>query len=114
MSDYYINELDRLPTLRMEVSDSLGVIDLTDATGTLWYRLKSRVSGSGVTQRSITILTPTGGIAEAQWTSGELPRGVFYWQAQFVLSNGKNVTFPQGTYNTFSVVRNLLSSTDST
>ncbi len=106
MSQFYIKHNDRLPSLRAELSDSQGLIDLTSGVVTFYYRLKSRASG--VNSGSAVVINAASGITEFQWGASNVANpGVYYgeWRVQF--SGAKESTFPNDSMFMFELGKRL-------
>ena len=106
MSDISLKVSDRLPLLQATLGTGSAPIDLTSATGYFVY--KPLYSGAA-TIRDATIAVPLSGIVQYQWTTGDSASiGVYRYEWRVNLPNGKQVTFPNDTYDTFTIISGLI------
>ena len=107
MAQFYLKYNDNLPTLRSNLSDANGYIDLTTATNVKFiYQLRSRITTP--TTGSATILGTTSGYVEWIWPTGSPVSGGFYngeWRVNF--SNGDILSVPNTEYIEFFINNNL-------
>ena len=103
MSEFFLTENDRLPTLRsnLSLSDD-GFIDLTGGTGYFIY--KNKYTTDVPVTGAIDIIGPTSGYCQFQWPSGTA--GVFYGRWRIIL-NGKQISFPNDSMLDFSICEDL-------
>ncbi len=93
---FYLSQNDRLPTLTTQLSDSVGVVDISSGTPVLYWKLRYRPSGSGLFSGIGSIVgSPTTGLVSYTFTTGNVAYpGVYnaYWRINF--SGGQSETFP--------------------
>lgn len=107
MSDFVLKSIDRLPVIDATMTDSAGVVDLTNATGCLFiYQPRYEVSAAAVTG-SATILSAISGVVRFTPTAAMTASGNVFWgefRAQFT---GGDLTFPNDSYACFEIVKRL-------
>lgn len=107
MAQFYLKYNDNLPTLRSNLSDANGYINLATATNVQFiYQLKSRIAPP--TTGTASILGTSSGYVEYAWPTGSPVSGGFYnaeWRINF--SNGSILTIPNDSYMNFFIHKKL-------
>lgn len=109
MSEFFLTEIDRLPVFTANLSQNdAGYLDLTGGTGYFIYKNKYATGQQPVTG-NIDILGATSGYVQFQPASGNVSgAGVFYAKWRVIL-NGKQISFPNDSFLTYSVTEDLFS-----
>lgn len=103
MSYFSLMQNDRLPVVRAELTDASGAINLTNSSCFFVYRGKYQ-TGVAPTSGVADIISPTGGILEYSWTTGDTASpGIYYCYWQVSGSNRKWSSYPNDSYLTYIV-----------
>ena len=104
MSDFFIKKNDVLPVVRAYLSDANGYIDLSGATVSFVYQ--DRQQNNAPITGSVSVISAPSGLVEFAWSSG-IDVGTYFAEWRTVLSNGKQMSFPNDSHLSFEVVDNL-------
>ncbi len=108
MSYFSITQNDRLPVLRIELSDVSGVINLSGNNVYFVYKGKY-VTGAAPTTGAATILSHISGLVEYSWTAADVASpGIYYGQWKISgESSQKWSSFPNESYIKFAIFPTL-------
>lgn len=106
MNDFFLKTQDRLPTVRANLADEEGYIDLSTMTVKFVYQARNRAT-QPVTGDA-TIISPTSGYVEYAWTTGDVASpNVYYGEWRAYTASGKQISFPNDGYFSFEIVEGL-------
>lgn len=107
MAQIYLKYKDNLPTVRANLSDANGYLNLAAASSVHFiYQLRSRIAPP--TTGSATILGSSSGYVEYAWPTGTSISGGFYnaeWRVNF--NNGSIISVPNSEMMELMIYNNL-------
>lgn len=103
MNEFYLKSDDLLPTIRANLQDENGYVDVT--AGTVRFVFQDRQRNNQPITGSATILGGSSGYVEYVWTGNS--EGVFYGEFVATLASSKQITFPNSSYILFQVLPRL-------
>lgn len=106
MIDFVIKQGDTLPILEAAFTDSVGAIDLTNASVDFFYRLKN--STSTPVSGNMTVTDPLAGEATYFWTTGDtITPGMYVGEFVVTFPTTKQLSFPTDSFIVFEVVKDI-------
>lgn len=109
-TEFFLKKLDVLPVLQSQLSDDVGFIDLSSATGVYFaYRPRYLDSGAVTSIKLGSIVSAVSGIVQYTWTTGDTITPQVYlgeWIVNF--SGNQQMTFPNDSYITFEIASGLI------
>jgi len=107
MHDILIKRGDQLPAIQSVLSDSTGVVDLTNATVDFIWKLRN-VTGHVPKTGSATVVDETNGIVKYSWAANDVSgAGMFNAEWQVTFSDNRTMTFPNNGYFLFEIMQDL-------
>lgn len=104
MEDFFIKQIDRLPTISTRLTSSTGYVDLgTGSSVSFIYKPYYNVSGAAVTG-SASIVSAVSGNVQYQWGTGDVyTPGVFLAEWRVNFADGRQLTDPYDGYIVFEI-----------
>ena len=107
-TEFFLKKNDTLPILQSRLSDSVGYVDLSAATG-VRFIYKPHFSDNTAISRNGTIASAISGLVQYNWTTGDAT-GANVYRAEWIInfSGGSQMTFPNDGYIYFEFKEDLL------
>ena len=94
MSFFSLNQGNRLPVAKVELTDASGVVNLTNQTVYFIYKSKYQ-TGVNPTTGTATIVSAVSGIAEYAWAASDTATaGIYYCYWMTSGTDGKTAHYP--------------------
>jgi hypothetical protein len=106
MQEFFLKKGDRMPVLRAEFTDGESYVNLSGAV--IQFVYQNRLRTTAPVTGAATIVAAESGLVQYAWTTDDVgAQGVYYGEWRATLGNGKQISFPNDSYISFSIIDNL-------